>query len=354
VLKRATSLLTSPTLAIALLVVVLVCCVVGVTIFRGERAGKLIFATLWFNGLLVLLALSAATAFFSRIWRRKLSLVSVGMIVFHVSFVALLGGIVINSLFFFHGVLRLTEGETLPNGQLESYDQVDQGRFFDFSRLRGETTLVKMHANFKVDGANKRAAYEIAVVDGEAKAQGTIYVTQYLDFEGSRFFCMKEGYSVLIVMSDKAGGEIFGVHVALQSYKRTDESFLYASGTASGAAGFDFPPPPEHPRAELKVSYQPGPEERTGQVSFEVSPFGPPGVPLAELRSVVPVGGQVDAGDFLLSPREIRYWVGMNVRYDPGQIVILSSLCLGLAGMVVTFVGRVRQGAAKRRAAEVH
>jgi hypothetical protein len=69
---------------------------------------------------------------------------------------------------------------------------------------------------------------------------------------------------------------------------------------------------------------------------------------------VVPVGGQVDAGDFLLSPREIRYWVGMNVRYDPGQIVILSSLCLGLAGMVVTFVGRVRQGAAKRRAAEVH
>jgi hypothetical protein len=37
------------------------------------------------------------------------------------------------------------------------------------------------------------------------------------------------------------------------------------------------------------------------------------------------------------------------VRYDPGLTVILASLCFGLGGMTVTFVGRIRQGAARRK-----
>jgi len=107
-LARTYALLTSPRLAIALLIAILACCVVGVTLVRGERAWRLIFSTLWFNALLVLLALSSAAAFFTRVWRRKLSVVQVGMIVFHVSFATLLGGVVYNSLFHFDGMLRLT------------------------------------------------------------------------------------------------------------------------------------------------------------------------------------------------------------------------------------------------------
>ncbi|MBL0277582.1 MAG: hypothetical protein IPQ24_16135 [Anaeromyxobacter sp.] len=61
----------------------------------------MIFSTLWFNGLLVLLAVSSAAAFFSRIWKRKASLVQAGMIIFHLSFLAVLGGVVVNSLFHF-------------------------------------------------------------------------------------------------------------------------------------------------------------------------------------------------------------------------------------------------------------
>src|SRR5512138_3011950 len=98
---RAYAFLVSPRLAIALLVGVLACCVVGVTVYRGERAWQLIFSTLWFNGLLVLLAISSAAAFFTRIWRRKLTLVSAGMILFHLSFVGVLAGAVYNSLFHF-------------------------------------------------------------------------------------------------------------------------------------------------------------------------------------------------------------------------------------------------------------
>ena len=352
--QRLVAFLTSPTLAIAILVVVLLCCLVGVTLVRGARAGELIFATLWFNGLLVLLAISSATAFFTRIWKRRLTTVSVGMIIFHLSFAALLGGVVYDSLFFFQGVLRLTEGETLPNDQPESYDQADHGRFFDYGRLRGETTLVRMHTGYKVDGDDKRAAYEIAVWDGASRVQRVIYVTEYLDFGGVRFFCMKEGYSVLLVMTDRQGRERAGAHVPLQSYKQGDGTYLYASGSAAEPGGFPFPPPPEAPQVGVKLTYWPSQVERAGQVGLVAWPVDPGKAgeaPPAQHQGLVPLGGRVEAGEVSLSPREIRYWVGMNVRYDPGLNVVLASLCLGLVGMVITFVGRLRQGPGRKRAA---
>jgi cytochrome c biogenesis protein ResB len=345
VLRRSTALLTSPKLAIALLVVVLACCVAGVTIFRGEHAGVLIFSTLWFNALLVLLAVSSATAFFSRIWKRKLTLVSGGMIVFHLSFAAMLGGIVYNRLFFFDGMLRLTEGETLPNDRPDSYDLMDHGRFFDLSRMRGKTTLVRMHRNYKIDGGNKRAAYEIAVGEGRQPQRSIIYITEYLDVGGIRYFCAKEGYSVLVVVSEKGGQEIYGAYVPLQSLKQPDGRFVYAAGTASGPATFGLPPPPAPPRAQMLLTLRPNTvEDRQGEVTFAARSIARDGTPGAERKGSMVIGAPFDLGDVTLTPREIRYWVGINVRYDPGLAIILTSLCLGLAGIIVMFVGRLRQG----------
>lgn len=68
--------LTSVKLALALLIIILACCVSGVTIFRGERAWTLIFNTLWFNGILVLLVVNVAFCFFGRMWGRKVTLIS--------------------------------------------------------------------------------------------------------------------------------------------------------------------------------------------------------------------------------------------------------------------------------------
>jgi cytochrome c biogenesis protein ResB len=342
--------LTSPKLAIALLVVVLACCVVGVTVYRGTRAGEVIFSTLWFNGLLVLLAVSSGLAFFSRIWKRKLTLVSAGMILFHLSFMAVLGGVVVNDLFHFRGVLRLTEGETLPNGEAGSYDELEVGRFFDPAWLRGETTLVRMHTGYRVDGDDKRAAYEVEVGEGAARTRGIMYVTHGLEHDGVRYLCAKEGYSVLLVLSERAGRELFGAWIPLQSHRQPDGSYLYQAGSTTEATSFLVPPPPEHPLAELKLGYWPGLEERSGQVSVQARAFGKGAEPGPEVKGLVPVGGRLEAGDLVVQPREIRYWVGMDVRYDPGLTTVLASLCTGLAGMVLTLVGRLRQGGARRRA----
>ena len=64
--------------------------------------------------------------------------------------------------------------------------------------------------------------------------------------------------------------------------------------------------------------------------------------PLAEGKAAI--GAKFDAGDYTLSVKEVRYWVGMNVRHDPGKPIVLSSLWVGFAGMVITFIGRLRRG----------
>jgi hypothetical protein len=348
--QRIHGILVSTKLAIALLVVVLACCIAGVTIWRYDEARRVIFSTLWFNALLVLLALSSATAFFSRVWRRKLTLLSVGMIVFHLSFAALLGGVVYNSLFRFRGLLRLTEGESLPNNAATSYDVVERGRFFSFDRLRGETTLNKVHRSYQVNGQDKRSAYEIVVGEGDRKVTDTIYIARGLEHGELRYICWHEGYTVLLVLSDSGGNELYGGYLPLQSLRQADGKYLYASGRASGAAAFLFPPAPDEPVAELLVTYRPSTiAEREGEVAFEARPLGPDRSPGPVRKGKVIVGAEWDAGPFRLSPREIRYWVAMDVRHDPGVNVILGSLSFGLGGMVLIFVARIRQGAARKR-----
>ncbi len=390
--RRAFQVISSPRLAIALLIVVLACCVVGVTVFTPEPAWRLIFNTVWFNALLSLLAMSSGLTFFGRIWGRKLTLISVGMIVFHVSFTAMLGGVVFNSLFHFRGVLRLTEGESLPNGLPESYDTIEMGRFFDFARLRGETTLLAMHRDYKVDGQDKRAAYEIAVGDGADKVTATIYMTQNLDHDGVRYLVSKEGYSLGVILHDRKGEELYAAMVPLQSLPKGKDAYLYTTGSATAPGFFMFPPPPAQAALLLQVGYVPDQkQDRAGQVEFFTWPasekgkeHGTPtgsehgaatgsehGTPTgsehgtatgSEHQAVkgaadpaaagkVEVGGTFDAGDYKLEAREVRYWVGMTVRRDPGLMVILTSLWAGLAGMTMTFAGRIWQDAKREKRA---
>lgn len=382
------NVLSSAKLAMGLLIAILVCCLAGVTIFRDERAWELIFNTLWFNGLLVLLVLNVAFCFFGRIWGRKVTFISFGMILFHLSFVLMLLGIIYNSLFYFRGGIRLTEGETLPNGELQSYDGSNRGRFFELSKMKGEITLIKMHTGYKVDGTDKRAAYEISVGEGVLKKQGIIYITKHLDYKGFRYFNEAEGYSILTILYDEQGRELYGAHIPLQSLRQKDESYLYTTGTKDGPGSFAFPQNPQKPMFGLEAVYHPSKlKERSGEAMFRIWPLAKTtgqkteessdhgqgqqpdmrnphadmqqtetanahsdgqknGVavtkkPLAEGRGLI--GEKIRVGEYFLEVREIRYWVGMKVSYEPGQPIVLASMWAGLAGMTITFIGRMRK-----------
>jgi hypothetical protein len=343
--------LASVRLALALLIIILICCVIGVTIVRGVEAGALIFGTLWFNGLLVLLVVNVAFCFFGRIWGRTVTMTSFGMILFHLSFVAMLGGIIYNSMFYFRGVMRLTEGETLLNGDLQSYDYAEHGRYFDLLKLKGETTLIKLHAGYKDEGSDKRAAYEVSVGEGNNKKQGILYITKSLEHNGFQYLNDREGYSLLILLHDKQGRELYGAHFPLQSIKVKDknnnDAYLYTTGTRDGPGSIPYPQEPLKPLFELQTVFKPSlnmEKKRDGEVLFQVWPLNDENAntavdPIAEGKSEV--GKKIRAGDYYLSVTEVRYWVAMLVRYEPGKPIVLTSLWVGLSGMIITFIGRM-------------
>ena len=356
IIRTIYNFLASSKLAMALLIAILVCCVVGVTVFRGERSGVMIFDTLWFNGLLVLLVVNVACCFFGRLWGRKITLISFGMILFHLSFVAMFLGIVYNSLFYFRGSMRLTEGETVNNGQRQSYDGVARGRFFNLSRLKGETTLNMLQLGYKVGGADKRRAYDITVADGDSIKQDTIYLTKNLDFNGFTYFPDQEGYTVLTVLYDKQGKELYGAFVPLQSIMQANKSYFYTTGSKNGPGRIAFPHSPEKPLFDLQVAYRPDSiKTKSGSAFFQVRPLGAEYKKedqVAFEKSKTALGSKFDAGDYSLSVREVRYWVSMKVSYEPGQPIVLWSLWVGLFGMVITTIARISKGRRMRSVAE--
>ena len=344
-LRTLYDFLSSARLAMALLVTILVICLVGTTFLSGEKAVKLVFSTLWFNALLVLLVINIACCFSGRILGRRLTVISFGMILFHVSFVAILLGIAYNSLFYFRGTIRLTEGETLHSGDSNSYDKFSHGRFFSFLRVRGETTLKKVHHSYKVGGENKKSAYEIEVGDGGDKKSGIIYVTHNLTHKGFSYYPEAEGFSLLVMLADAGGKGISGAHIPLQSLKQKDKSFIYVTGSKDGASPFPFPQGYVQPFMGLMIGLVPSVElDRTGTVFYKAYPIIGDNYKFADepvLEGKVTIGESFNAFSHKISVTEIRYWVTMTVRHEPGKPVVLTSLWVCLLGITITTVGRL-------------
>ena len=399
--------LASARLAMGLLVAILLSCLCGGTLFKSEQAHLYIYDSLWFNSILVLLAINTACCFFGRIWRRKITVVSFGMILFHVSFVAMFLAIVVNSLFYFDGILRITEGETVSNNDRKVYDSFRHGIIFPFSRLKGSTTLLKVHRGYKVGGDEKNIAYELSMDNpGEATVRGTVYVNNKYVYNGVEYFRDREGYSLLMILSRVNGQEIYGAHYPLQSYKQPNGSYRYATGTSDRPERVDFPMEQVKPLISLQADYTADATTgRTGTVRFQVWPPRPPqtgggsaphlgafsdgpsphkggsphvtgmqggGMPSGAVHvpatgiytavssskisssqtqladGIVGVGEKLTFDEYALSTGEVRYWVGMNVRYNPGKPVVLASLWVGLSGLIITMFGRIISTAGKR------
>lgn len=140
-------------------------------------------------------------------------------------------------------------------------------------------------------------------------------------------------------------------HVPLQSFKRKDknenDTYQYSTGTRDAPGSFPYPQDPQKPLFALQAAYQPSlikDKEREGSVIFKVWPLEAADAdldvkPMTEGK--VEIGKQIKAGDYYLSATEVRYWVGMFVRYEPGKPIVLASLWVGLGGMILTFIGRM-------------
>lgn len=60
------------------------------------------------------------------------------------------------------------------------------------------------------------------------------------------------------------------------------------------------------------------------------------------------IGEPFTAGEYILTAREVRYWVGMTVRHEPGKPIVLASLWVALAGMMITTIGRMMRSGLRK------
>jgi hypothetical protein len=352
ILAKTFDFFRSKLLALMLMLAILVTIVVATTIMPVPVAQRMVFKAIWFNGLLVVLVINTACCFFSRIHRRGWTLVSTGMIIFHLSFVALFVGVIANNLFYYKGSLRLTEGETMALEDPNAYDVEEWGPFFKHNWMRGKMTFHKHLVGFMVDNKQKGICHVISVVDGTRQVKDVIYPTHHMEFNRFKFYSGSDGFAPLFVLYDRSGKEIYGAYTALQSFKQNDGSYLYTTGTKfEGPGSADFPQiPGMAPLLRVQFTYNlPKWSKDLQTVTFRVWEYDKDkknyqGGLLYE--GTAAIGEKVSFGDFALSMKEIRYWASTDVMYNPGQSIVLGSLLAGLGGLSLSMFGRlIRQRA---------
>ena len=137
--------------------VVILVVVLAATVFLSPTvARQAVFTRLWFNGILTLLVVNTASCFFSRLRRRAWNLAFAGVVIFHLSFVAMFVGVITNSLFYYKGALRLTEGESIGISDPNAYDEEYWGPFFNHQWMRGTVTLHKLYTQYNAGNRKGR------------------------------------------------------------------------------------------------------------------------------------------------------------------------------------------------------
>lgn len=343
-LRKFFSLFWSTKVALVLLVLIFLSCVAGV-VLPAEMGKDLVFHSLWFNLLLVLLIVNIVFCIVKRVQVLRMS--NLGSTVFHLGLVALFAGVVYDQLFFFEGAIHLTEGEALGCAERANYDSVKKGRFFQFSKLQelGELYLHKLHIDYSEEGNKLGVANEIAV--GEDMHNGKrhfVYVNSPWKYKGFELFRVdNDGYSPLFVLRDGNGTVLAGSYAPLQSIMQEDGTFLYRSGTVSTPGSFKFPQSPRFPDVfRLMATYHPDKiKKMAGEITFQIWPIKP-GAPEDEapelFQGKAAFGERVKAGEYFLSMDEVRYWTTIKIHYSPGLPFIFSSFWIAFGGLVLAAI----------------
>ncbi|MDP2277915.1 MAG: hypothetical protein Q8K51_06810, partial [Nitrospirota bacterium] len=114
--------------------------------------------------------------------------------------------------------------------------------------------------------------------------------------------------------------------------------------TANAPDSIPFPQEPMNPVFRIQTIYHPNLKiAKGGDVTFRVWRFSEHHSEKGEeiFSGRAAMGEKVKAGDYYLSMNEVRYWASMDIRHNPGLSLILTSLWIGLGGIILTTVARL-------------
>lgn len=273
-----------------------------------------------------------------------------GSILFHISFILLLVGIVYGKLNGFDGTVSIIEGDTWVEGHA-NYDIIREGVLFDEQHQGFRVRVDDYKVTYYESGAPSNFETTLSVFDnGKKVASDTIFVNGKLIYKGVKFYQSSYGWAPRVKVT--RGDEVLadGPVVFLGQP-------IFSQGVVKvPAAG---PPPAQ---VGLEFFFVPDPVVSQGQV-FGNSPLlndptlyfrlyqGDLGLNVPQSvysldktglafvsEHEVKLNGTTDLpGGLQVSFPEIREWTGLQVAKDPGIPTIYTAFTLALIGVLISF-----------------
>lgn len=249
-----------------------------------------------------------------------------GSILFHLSLLVIISGIILNYLYKFEGIFALTEGQRAADTRAE-YFRVLAGPLYPDRFDRFTIELLDVNPAYTSHDAQTEAA-EIILrpIGGEAPITGTILTNSPLKWHDLEFhFGALTGYSPEVLITDTAGTKIFRNFIRLSTRKEKGRT-VYADFVIL-------------PRDELKINVEVQPVDNAVDAAefFVVVEHGHN--PVYEGTLALADTASVD-GLRLTIPR-LRRWCYVDVIQSRFLGLVFAGFWTALAGMVIGFVPRV-------------
>ena len=310
----------------------------------------------------------------------KGSLREVGNLVFHLSLVALLGGIAIGKILGYEGqVIVMADGSEFCNSGIYAYDSFRPGLQVDGTGLDPFCLTVDgFRATFRPDGQPDSFDAAVRFQDGEAVQNGAdawvphdLAVNDPLRVDGERVYLLGHGYAPRFTVTFPDGQQ----RVGLVQWRPVDQGTLLSEGATK------IDPPgitdeAQRRRSQLAITGLFAPTSSGGGLVTSVFPAlnnpevavdvlrGDLGLDSGRAQSIFSVDqGMVDQGRLVRVAREnikpggeitlddgtrIRFdgvenWVSLQVSHDPGQTAVLITAITLLGGLTLSLTVRRRR-----------
>ena len=310
----------------------------------------------------------------------KGALREVGNLVFHLSLVALLGGIAVGELFGYEGqVIVMADGSEFCNSGIYAYDSFRPGLQVDGTGLDPFCVAVDgFRATFRSDGQPDSFDAAVRYQDTEAVQRGDgawqahgLAVNDPLRVDGERVYLLGHGYAPRFTVTFPDGQQ----RVGLVQWRPVDQATLLSEGATK------IDPPgvtdeADRRRSQLAITGLFAPTSSGGGLVTSVFPAlnnpevavdvmrGDLGLDSGRAQSIFSIDqGMVDQGRLVRVAREnlrpgeqitlddgtrvrfddVQNWVSLQVSHDPAQTTVLLAAIALLGGLTLSLTVRRRR-----------
>lgn len=299
----------------------------------------------------------------------------IGNIVFHVAMIGVLIGIAVGSLFGYRGQKILVEGGTFVNS-LMSYDSFTPGTNYNPDWLEPyKITLDSFDVTYDRQegshtyGADLDYSAGLTFTDAhDADQKATLKVNEPVHVNGTNIYLSGNGYAPLIKVQNEDGSVAYeGPVVGLTSDGKYTASIVLKVPEAHPAQlGFVgmFLPTGERDGANIPRSIDSAPlnpmlvlQSYTGDLGLDSGK--PQNVYVLDTENLTSLNSMQQGNGIVLDARNnsvklpdghgtitfegYKRYVGLDVHYDPGKMIVLWSFIMAFVGLIISlFVPRRR------------